>query len=59
MKVKDVLETLDNINEVRQVLYSASEEEGTHVTPDIVELIQKLINSYEADILQFDVIKRY
>ena len=55
MKVKDILDTLDNINEVRQVLYSANDE-GTFISKDIVNLVEKIFGDYERDLLVLDVI---
>jgi len=57
MKVKDVLDTLNGIDDVRQVLFSTTDE-GTFISKDIVELIQKLLGDYERDILALDVIHR-
>ena len=57
MKVKDMLDTLDNINEVRGVLYSANDD-GTFITKDVVKLIEKIFGDYERDLLALDVIHK-
>lgn len=58
MKVESCVKTLDDINEVRQVLTSAIPNEGTYITDDIVTVIKSLLHDYESYILQMDVIYR-
>lgn len=58
MKVKDILDTIDNIQEVEQILLSADAEEGTHITYETVLMIRKLLHEYESDILHLDVIHK-
>ena len=56
MKVQNVLDTLDGINEIRQVLISTTDE-GTFISKDIVELTEKILGDYESYILGMEVIK--
>lgn len=55
MKVSDIIETFDNMDTVRQVLFSASDE-GTFITKDIVDTIEKIFDDYERDLLTLDVV---
>lgn len=57
MKVNNIIETLDDINTVRQVLFSANDE-GTFITKDIVDTIEKIFGDYERDLLALDVIRK-
>ena len=58
MKVKDVIQTLDNIDTCRQVLYGADDQEGTYITSDIVDLLQKILTAHEELIVQMEVVKK-
>ncbi len=57
MKVQDAVKTLNGIDDVMQVLFSASEEEGTHIDYETVEKIRRLLLDYQADILCWGVHK--
>ena len=59
MKVKDVLETLNSIDKVKQTLLDTPDENiRIFITSDIAKLILKIFHEYESDILQMDVIRK-
>lgn len=57
MKVSEIIETFDDIDTVRQVLYSANDE-GTFISKDIVDTIEKIFGDYETYLLSLDVIHK-
>lgn len=57
MKVRDIIDIIDDIGTVRQVLFSANDE-GTFITKDIVDTIEKIFGDYERDLLALDVIHK-
>lgn len=55
MKVADAYKTIDKIDEIKQVLYQADVEEGTHLTYDMVRRIKDLLSDYQNFIFNMDV----
>ena len=56
MKVQDAIDIVDNIDEVKQILYSADTEEGTHIDYGTVRKILDLLHGYQHHICRMDVV---
>ena len=55
MKFETALKNIESIEEVEQVLMSAGDE-GTYITPDIIDMIRNLLNDYRNCLMQMDVV---
>ena len=53
--VSEAVKTLDKIDEVKQVLYSADVDEGTYLTYDVVRMILDLLSDYAGHIYKMGV----